>query len=269
MKLEQKYYESDEFWKEGTFEDESNIKRIEFTKDMIPADVKILLDVGCGNGAFPNLLKESSNLDITATDRSKTALQYVKTKKYQSEITNLLIQDIKYDCVTCLQVLEHISYNEYSDALLELANASNKYILISVPFDENLSKNKVHCPMCKSDFNADLHFRSYLNSDIEKLFLPNFKLLESKIVVEVEQGFLTYLLTNLYRYRNRRKKNKEFNSPLCPVCGYENHSFKLNITNINKVNNLTSLRKVKQYLDSLLPKKKRPGYWIIALYSKV
>ena len=52
--FEKKYYESEKFWTGDVLQDEMNRNRISFTANLIPAEVKSLLDVGCGNGIFIN-----------------------------------------------------------------------------------------------------------------------------------------------------------------------------------------------------------------------
>ncbi|MFT5725666.1 MAG: ubiquinone/menaquinone biosynthesis C-methylase UbiE [Bacteroidia bacterium] len=268
MNLEQKYYESDAFWRNGMLEDSSNKQRILRTIEIIPKDIKSLLDVGCGNGVFVNLLSTETRISVTGTDRSETALSYVKTNKFQSDITTLSDANQKtYDIVTCLEVLEHIPSNVYEKALQELTLASEKYLLISVPFNEKIECNMVNCPKCLSQFNADLHFRKYTSTEINTLFGDEFKLISSENIVKRRVGFLFNFVNRIkHLFRNKT----QFNSPVCVVCGFENTNFqhdelKLESTNDNKLSFKT---RVIQLIDKALPKINIPGYWVIALYER-
>ncbi|MFM6924527.1 MAG: methyltransferase domain-containing protein, partial [Ferruginibacter sp.] len=119
--FEKQYYEADSFWSEGQLMDERNFNRIKTTAALIPPEVNSLLDVGCGNGVFLNWLQEQqTKIELTGTDRSAAALNYVKTKKVQSDIVELPFADESFDCVSCLEVIEHLPVSVYEKALKEL-----------------------------------------------------------------------------------------------------------------------------------------------------
>ncbi len=67
--FEKKYYEDESFWSDGMVTDESNIKRIKSTIELIPKDVKSLLDVGCGNGVFLNALFDFNGITFCFSER--------------------------------------------------------------------------------------------------------------------------------------------------------------------------------------------------------
>ncbi len=168
--FEKEYYEAGRFWEGEAVQDENNIRRIKETESMIPPDTASLADIGCGNGVFVNYLKEKlPNLNLLAIDRSKTALKFVKTESKEGDIADIPLPDKSYDCVSCLEVIEHLPVGVYKKALSELARISKKYVIISVPYDENLEKNHTQCPQCKSLFNADLHLRNYSDKKMEHL----------------------------------------------------------------------------------------------------
>jgi hypothetical protein len=72
------------------------------------------------------------------------------------------------------------------------------------------------------------------------------------------------------------RKEKKFQSPICPVCGYQNKRFEIPVVKDLSVNrkNLqgnslkglyhSSMNLLKQYW----PVKQIPGYWALALYTK-
>ena len=72
MSFEKEYYESPEFWAEGMVSDESNLARIDETIAMIPQDAHSLLDIGCGNGIFPNKLRNEAAEGIMSYKRHYT-----------------------------------------------------------------------------------------------------------------------------------------------------------------------------------------------------
>ncbi len=268
MSFEKEYYESPKFWENGTITDAANLARISETIAMIPITVNTLLDVGCGNGVFPNKLSgEKLNLKITATDRSNEALKYVLTEKFASDISDIPVEDGKYDCVTCLQVIEHLPIGVYEQGLKELARVSNKYIIVSVPFNENVKKNFTQCPKCLAEFNADLHLRSYQLQTIENLFIQHdYVLIKSVNLVKTTN----FAGVELYaKFKSLIKPQpKTFDSPVCPICGFKNDLFKSETHSANMSQNRLGRSLIKKAIKSIWPKVEIPGYWIIALYEK-
>lgn len=271
--FEKKYYEAPEFWKEGALDNELIYTRIAVTADLIPAEVKTLADIGCGNGLFGNyILRNKPAIDVLSIDRSEMALSFVKTNKKIGDINNIPLENSSHDCSTCLQVLEHIPVHAYQQALDELARVSKKYIIISVPYNEDLRQNATECPQCLSVFNADLHLRSYSDEAIARLFAERgFTCVATKNIVSGEnyKGIELY-----YSFRKSLSPQKKvFASPICPICGFENKHFKdadtVNGTAVPQKSLLKkTFRTIIRPLKYIWPKKKVPGYWIIALYEK-
>ena len=263
--FEKEYYENENFWKSEAFGDFDKNRIIE-TVSFIPQDVNQLLDVGCGNGIFCNyLLDERNNIKITGLDRSETALKYLRTEKILGDITHIPFEDGKFQCITCLEVLEHLTIGDYTKALSELARVSGSYIILSIPYNENLEKNLTQCPQCKTSFNLDLHLRSFTKNDLEELLLhQGFECISLKTF-----GIRKKLLGSTFlRKIVKPRINKGFNSPICPICGFKNEEFKIELER-NIVNKTESFRSfVMNAINLLWPKIKADDYWIIALYRK-
>lgn len=161
---ESKYYDQTELWEKDLLSIPAERERITSTIELIPSDVRTILDVGCGNGAFLNSL--SDMYEAVGLDSSQEALKYVKTKAIHGDITALPFKSASFDLVTCLEVLEHLPSDVFEKALPELQRVSKKYIIISVPNDEDLDFSLVICPACRCWYNPNRHVRSF---DSEKL----------------------------------------------------------------------------------------------------
>ena len=252
-------------------EDYANTIRIQTTEAILPQDVQSLADIGCGNGVFGKYLQSKRpHLKIMGVERSDKALTYVTTEKMVGDITDIPLPDSSYDCVTCLQVMEHIPVNHYGRALSELTRVSGKYVVISVPYREKLEGNTTKCPQCKTVFNVDLHLRTYDDDTMNALLKTyGFECIATKNVVQsTELRGLKYIQGVKQIIR---KKPVIFNSPICPICGYENADFQLGAT--SEHNTVISPpsppgNAVKNLIKQIWPKKKVDGYWIIALYKK-
>ena len=251
-------------------EDYGNSIRIKTTEEIIPSDVNTLADIGCGNGVFGKyLVAKRPQLRIMGIDRSEKALSYVTTEKKIGDVTDIPLQDRSFDCVTCLQVLEHIPVNHYNKALSELTRVSSKFVVISVPYREKLEGNATTCPQCRATFNVDLHLRSYDDNTMNGLLKPyGFECVATRNVVKSTQLRGLKYIQGLKQVI--RKKPIIFNSPICPICGLENSEFHLGSGSENGTAPpaLPSKNPLKNLIKRLWPKKKVDGYWIIALYKK-
>ena len=265
--FEKKYYDDASFWDDGMLEDENNRQRIIITADLIPNDVKTLADIGCGNGVFLNYLKtNNTNLDLTGIDRSETALKFVKTKKQQGDIVSLPFSDEHFDCVSCLEVIEHLPVPIYETALKELCRISKKYVIISVPYAEKIEDSYTKCPKCLSIFNYELHLRKYEKTDIEILLNSNnYKCISYQTLGDTEK----YIGHNLFRKIFYPEQLLKWNSPICSICGFETE-MEHNKPHSKHLNHNTK-RSITSYLTAF-PKlfwpKIKKHYWILALYEK-
>lgn len=271
--FEQRYYESEDFW-EDSLQDNANVNRIQRTAILVPKDVKNLVDLGCGNGVFLNhLMSLRPELRLTGVDRSQSALKYVQTTTINSSIDKLPFDDNSFDCVSCLEVIEHLPIDLYNRAIQEIARVAAKYIIISVPYKEDLEESFNKCPRCKSTFSYELHVRSFSDNDMGNLFRP----LGYECVSSEYLGASKKLIGHsLYRRLFYSNQFENFISPICPICGFENPNRSLGAGEAVKDSNKTNKISFKQRVTSTLtaiPKifwpKETKYYWILCLYKKV
>lgn len=258
--FEKEYYEFEQFWEGGSLEDAFTMLRINKTLELIPSEVTSLADIGCGNGVFINNLSlRRPEIRLLGVDRSSAALKYVKVDRIEASIESLPIKDEEFDCVTCLEVLEHIAAPVYRKSLEELIRISRKYIILSVPFDETIEAAYTKCPGCKSIFNRDLHLRKFNTADMKGLLNEwNFKCVD--VFTTGELSHVRHLdKLNKYLYA---EKYLEWNSPICPICGFAEKETKKKRSFVRRVKDAFYNR-----LISVWPKYKK-CYWIIALYKK-
>ncbi len=263
--FEKKYYESEKFWTGDVLQDEMNRNRISFTASLIPAAVNSLIDVGCGNGIFINYLKQHSDLKrLVGTDRSEMALNMVIAEKKLADITSLPFADREFDCSTCLEVIEHLPQETYSKALGEISRVSSQFIIITVPYNEDLVESQTQCPKCKSKFNSDLHLRSFTEESMKNLFTANgFECMQTQTFFPFKRNIGAKRLQKI-------ESTGKFESPICPICGYENETYEAWSPKIMEehINNPGLYNKVKQGIKRIWPKETVPGFWIAGIYKR-
>lgn len=267
MNYDRLYYENEDFWNERSLVNTEK-DRIEFTYSLIPPDVTSLLDVGCGNGLFLNYIQEKHNdrgIKLCGVDTSGTALKYVKTQRQQADLSTLPFEDGSFDLVSALEVVEHLSVDEYNNGLKEILRVAKKYILVSVPFQQNLEDSMVRCQRCKTQFNIAHHKRTFDAHDIQTLFDSGSAIHQQTYYYGRIEHML--LLTPLYRNLKKIIPPPVKLSTPCPVCGYYIEKQDKSETN-KKYNHYRAIHKVASIIRPLWPKS-YSSKWVVGLYKRV
>ena len=269
MSFEKQYYDFERFWNNPAYSYKINIEKIRITFDYISnGEINSLLDAACGNGVFTNMaLERFPDKKIIAFDRSETALKYVKAEKFVGEIDSIPFPDNSFDCVVAHDVIEHLPVNVFGKAIHELGRIASKYIVIAVPFEEDLEDNVSECPCCKTIFNNDLHFRSFDKEKMRHLFsAAGFQCVDIKTC----ERNIFYVGQKKYGTLFYGKWRKHFRSPICPLCGYknpddENPSFTVGTEQSGTTNSFLSL--IKRIPKAFWPTYSR-DYEMVALFKK-
>lgn len=245
------YYEQEELWGNNTINSRL-LTRIDKTLSMIPNDTKSVLDVGCGDGRITNVLSERFAF-VVGTDISYNALKHVKGKKVLSKGTTLPFQDGSFDLVITCEVLEHILYHDYFNALKELERVSKNYILVTVPNEQNLQDRFAKCLACGATFHADRHLRSYSLGNLKMLF-SNFEYVRHEYIGRKRKRAYRYDTFLRQQLGNRWSKSK---TNVCPQCGYKG----------SKQKKRKLILIMLDILRMIVPRKRR-YQWIGVLYTK-
>lgn len=259
-RFEKEYYEYDEFWTSEKF-NEANLERIQLTADQIPADTKTILDVACGNGLFCNFLKQSkADVYVVGLDRSSSALRHVNTKKILGDITHLPFENEAFDCLSALEVMEHLPITDYELAKGELCRVAKKNIIVSVPNEQLLVSDMTQCPECKSIFNPDLHLRSFTEQFLKSIFAENgFECVSTRRMGAYEK----FIGHERYRDVFRPYDKLIWRSPICVVCGYQEKPKTPDPLPLPIESSISWRKIVRKYWP-----KKIHYSWLLALYQK-
>ncbi|MGC1310348.1 MAG: class I SAM-dependent methyltransferase [Phormidesmis sp.] len=153
----QAYFETSEIWSETIEPYQQQV--LNDIVAILPADVRTLLDLGCGNGLLTNQLP--ARLEVVGFDRSHQALKQVKTKTVQGDISQLPFADGAFDLVMCNDVLEHLPIATRQQALDEMTRVAAKYVIITVPFLENLNQGLTRCGRCDRFYHVNHHLSAF------------------------------------------------------------------------------------------------------------
>lgn len=256
------HYSNQKLWEKLKLS-ESNKERIEKTVDMIPPEVNSIADVGCGSGLFLNYIKE--NLEISklmGVDFSISAMKTLRTSKKVGDISKIPLKDDSYDLVSVLEVLEHLDATVYEKAKKELVRVSRKYILVSVPFSEDLGLENIKCPQCKNKFNKSHHKRTFKESVMRGLFQDEGY--RCKEIEYISKRHIYFLVTPLMNGWRKLRGYKDLSDTVCPFCGYTEKDSAQENSNKGKKQSFSKLA----FLKNVWPKK-HTYKWIACLYKKL
>ena len=184
------YYEQNALW--GGELRESELMRIKDIIAMIPTEVSTILDVGCGDGRITNRLVDS--YQVVGLDISRTALQHVRARTVLGTVENLPFADRSFDLVLAAELLEHLPPSSYRRALQEIQRVAKQWILVSVPWREQLALGRTRCARCGTVFHVNRHFRSFGLRDLKRLFAPAFQLTAMRYTGGQRRSFVKGLL---------------------------------------------------------------------------
>jgi hypothetical protein len=127
------------------------------------------LDVGARDGWFSCLLAKSFD-KVTALDLKKPFVDNPKVECVEGNIIDLKFSDGEYDLVFCSEVLEHIQPKYLKSACFELQRVSRRYIVIGVPFKQDIRIGRTKCYTCGKRNPPWGHVNSFDESRLVHLF---------------------------------------------------------------------------------------------------
>ena len=186
------------------------------TLAMIPREVSSVLDVGCGDGT---LLRSVDWADFkVGVDISYTALSLVTSGHRVLASSEILpFRENGFDLVMSTEVLEHLPAGGVEASCSEIQRVAKRYVLISVPFHEDLARKQARCSRCGHVYHIHLHLRSFGLSNLEGVF-PSYHLKEYRFSGSLEKTYPLWLLRIRRKYGHRWEWDK---AALCPQCGHK------------------------------------------------
>lgn len=148
--------------------DAKESQRIRQTLELIPSDVRSVLDAGCGDGRVSTAL--ASQYQVVGVDVSYHALnREAHRSRVAGVLTALPFRDESFDLVLVSEVIEHISVDALPQVLDEIRRTSRKYVLITVPYRETIEDALVRC-QCGFVFHKWGHLKRYDERGLTSLY---------------------------------------------------------------------------------------------------
>ncbi|MDA3936211.1 MAG: class I SAM-dependent methyltransferase [Actinomycetota bacterium] len=122
-------------------------ERLTSLMELLPANAKTALDAGARDGFISRVLADSIE-SVTALDLETPEVDDARVHCVQGDITAMEFPDSSFDLVLCAQVLEHLPDEMLACACNELTRVSSQYLLIGVPFKQDLMAGRTTCQQC-------------------------------------------------------------------------------------------------------------------------
>jgi SAM-dependent methyltransferase len=152
-------YESTEVWDQTMQTGQRNLAQAII--DFFPQEVTTALDVGCGDGKLTELIISATKCPIIGLDFSEEALSRCTFKTIQGDATNLPFNDGELDLVLTTDMLEHLPHDMEEIVWSQLFRVAKKWVLVAVPFREELLEATTKCHHCGHQYHVNWHMRSY------------------------------------------------------------------------------------------------------------
>jgi len=158
--------------RENTYKDD--FRRYLIIENLLKKDTK-LLDFGCGNGGFLNLINKGEKCGI---ELNKEIVEFLKKEDFNIE-NNIEIFDEKFDIICMFHVLEHLP--EPVEILKNIKNKMSKdsLLIIEVPHSNDILIKKYNCEKFKDFTFWSEHLILYTKETLKKILqLSGFENIE-------------------------------------------------------------------------------------------
>jgi hypothetical protein len=180
----------------------SERKRIADLMRLLPGNLDSVLDIGARDGFISKLLAGHFP-NVTALDLEEPCINDGRIRRVKGDVTSLNFPDASFDLVFCAEVIEHIPSRMLVRACDELSRVAREYLLIGVPYKQDLRVGRLTCRACGKKSPPWGHLNSFDENNLKELF-PEFEVVGLSFVGEGAAGtnpfstFLTDLAGNPY-----------------------------------------------------------------------
>ncbi|MFI5260370.1 MAG: methyltransferase domain-containing protein [Candidatus Paceibacteria bacterium] len=117
------HYDFDKYAFEGRF-----VSYYWQLKEVLSVEPSSILEIGVGDQIFGDFIKNNTSVPYTSVDIAEDLHPDVV-----GSIFNLPFADKSFDVVCAFEVLEHLPFDQFNNALDELSRVARSYVVISVP----------------------------------------------------------------------------------------------------------------------------------------
>jgi len=206
------YFERQEVWDSRSPTED---QRIAATLSMVPPGIASVLDIGCGDGRLLHQAAKGIRAAV-GMDLHQEPLRRLKVPPVRSSATDLPFRSSSFDLVIATEILEHLPVPTRVRAIAEFRRVARQFVLITVPFRENVAEEFCLCATCGEVFNLYGHVGSF---DLDSVSDLGGGMAPQKVLtaVPIRKGRNYSLLYYLAHRLGRAYRTSE--SARCTRCG--------------------------------------------------
>lgn len=172
-------------------------KRVADLMGLLPSNIETALDIGARDGFISKLLAERLS-HVTALDLEQPTIAHDRIHCVAGDVTALGFPDASFDLVFCTEVLEHIPTNLLGMACNELSRVANRWVLIGVPYKQDIRVGRTTCQECGKNNPPWGHVNRFDESRLRTLF-PAYEAVKMSFVGVANAGtnFISCLLMDM------------------------------------------------------------------------
>ena len=218
MSQDIRLYQSAEIWDQPMQTGQRNL--LAALLDFWPRSVVSALDVGCGDGKLSAIIAQTTGTQFTGLDSSAEALSRLPYPGVLGDATSLPFEDGAFDSVITTDALEHMPDHEEHIAWSELFRVARDWVMVAVPFREEMLDATSICNSCEHAYHVNWHQRAYDIVDLHCKAPPGWHVTASVIAGEP----WTQMLPVETRFRHEHLgETAGWESAICPHCGACGH----------------------------------------------
>lgn len=175
----------------------SETARVDDLMNLLPAVKGSALDIGARDGFISKLLADHFAA-VTALDLELPVIDHERIRCVKGDITSLDFPDRCFDLIFCAEVLEHIPTHLLGKACHELSRVANEYVLVGVPYKQDIRVGRTTCANCGNKNPPWGHVNSFDESVLKELF-PKLSISRRTFVGETSErtNFLSTALMDM------------------------------------------------------------------------
>ncbi|PKN65016.1 MAG: hypothetical protein CVU57_12900 [Deltaproteobacteria bacterium HGW-Deltaproteobacteria-15] len=112
---------------------------------LLPGKLGSVLEIGARDEYYSKLLSGLFDT-VTALDLTCPNFQLERVSTVKGDVTRLDFLDDSFECVVATEVLEHV--REIDKACGEISRVANKYVIVGVPYKQDLRVGRTTCFSC-------------------------------------------------------------------------------------------------------------------------
>lgn len=136
---------------------------------MLPKNVETAVDIGARDGFISSRLADHGVV-VTALDLERPVLDDARVTCVKGDATALRFEDNQFHLVVCAEVLEHVPGDLLEKACRELVRTAHRYLLIGVPYKQDLRVGRSTCASCGETNPPWGHVNSFDEGRLNALF---------------------------------------------------------------------------------------------------